>query len=79
MRAQQAEDNLNRIIGNNNLQLTLEGIVSSTAYNSDTLKVYVATLNSEPTILARDETHPLPLPMLSVTDTDAQYQGIPIE
>ncbi|MBW4692693.1 MAG: mechanosensitive ion channel family protein [Lyngbya sp. HA4199-MV5] len=79
VRAQQAEDNLNRIIGSNNLQLTLKGIVSSTAYNSETLKIYVAKLNSETTILARDETHPLPLPILSVIDADATYQGIPIE
>lgn len=79
VRAQQAEDNLNRIVGNNNLQLTLEGIVSNTAYSADTLKVYVAKLNSETTILVKDETHPLPLPILSVIDADAAYQGIPIE
>lgn len=79
VRAQQAEDNLNRIIGSNNLQLTLEGIVSNTAYNADTLKVYVAKLNSETTILVKDKTHPLPLPIVSVIDTDAEYQGIPVE
>jgi moderate conductance mechanosensitive channel len=79
VRAQQAEDNLNHIIGSDNLQLTLAGITSNTAYDPATLKVYVAKLNGETTIFAKDKTHPLPLPIVSVTDTDANYQGVPVE
>jgi moderate conductance mechanosensitive channel len=79
VRVQQAEDNLNRIVGSNNLQLTLAGITSNTTYDPKTLKVYVAKLNGETTIFAKDTTHPLPLLILSVTDADADYQGIPVE
>jgi moderate conductance mechanosensitive channel len=78
VRVQQAEDNLNRIIGSNNLQLTLAGITNNTAYDPKTLKVYVAELNGETTIFAKDKTHPLPLLILSVTNADADYQGIPV-
>jgi moderate conductance mechanosensitive channel len=79
VRVQQAEDNLNRIVGSNNLQLTLAGITNNTAYDPKTLRVYVVKLNGEITIFTKDKTHPLPLPILSVTDADADYQGIPVE
>ena len=80
IRANRIEENLNRIIGNNAIRLSPPyGIETSTAYDPKTLKVYVAKLNDTTTIFARDNAHPLPLPLLTVTQSDAEYWGMPIE
>jgi small conductance mechanosensitive channel len=80
IRANRIEENLNRIIGNNIIYLSPPyGIETSTAYDPQTLKVYVAKLNDTTTIFARDNAHPLPLPLLTVTQSDAEYWGMPIE
>jgi small conductance mechanosensitive channel len=80
IRANRIEENLNRIIGNNIIYLSPPyGIETSTAYDPQTLKVHVAKLNDTTTIFARDNAHPLPLPLLTVTQSDAEYWGMPIE
>ncbi|MGA7935328.1 MAG: mechanosensitive ion channel family protein [Kovacikia sp.] len=80
IRANRIEENLNRIIGDNTIHLSPPyGIETGTAYNSQTLKVYVAKLNNTTTIFARDNAHPLPFPLLTVTQSDAEYWGMPIE
>ena len=80
IRANRIEENLNRIIGNNAIRLSPPyGIETSTAYDLKTLKVYVAKLNNITTIFARDNAHPLPFPLLTVTQSDAEYWGMPIE
>ncbi|BAU65495.1 hypothetical protein STA3757_28820 [Stanieria sp. NIES-3757] len=80
IRANRIEANLNRIIGNNIIYLSPPyGIETSTAYDPKTLKVYVAKLNNTTTIFARDNAHPLPFPLLTVTQSDAEYWGLPIE
>jgi small conductance mechanosensitive channel len=80
VRANRIEENLNRIIGNNTIHLSPSyGIETSTAYDLKTLKIYVAKLNDTATIFARDKAHPLPFPLLTVTQSDAEYWGMPIE
>lgn len=80
VRADRIEENLNRIIGNNAIRLSSSyGIEMSTAYDPETLRVYVATLNNTTTVFARDNAHPLPFPLLTVTQSDAEYWGMPIE
>jgi small conductance mechanosensitive channel len=80
IRANRIEENLNRIIGNNIIHLSPPyGIETSTVYDPKTLKVYVAKLNNTTTIFARDNAHPLPFPLLTVTQSDAEYWGMPIE
>ncbi|MBF2028592.1 MAG: mechanosensitive ion channel family protein [Oscillatoriales cyanobacterium C42_A2020_001] len=80
VRANRIEENLNRIIGNNAIRLSSSyRIETSTAYDLETLKVYVGRLNNTTTIFARDDTHPLPFPLLTVTQSDAEYWGMPID
>jgi small conductance mechanosensitive channel len=80
IRANLIEENLNRIVGNSTIHLSPPyGIETSTAYDPQTLKIYVAKLNDTTTIFARDNAHPLPFPLLTVTQSDAEYWGIPIE
>lgn len=79
VRVEQIEENLNRVIGRSNIQLSLsQGIISHTAYDPKTLQVYVADLNQKTTIFVKDRQHPLPLSILTVTQADAEYWGIGI-
>ena len=79
IRAQEIEENLNRVIGGGNIQISLKGIKSSTPYDSRTLQVYIGKLNRATTILVKDKTHPLPLQILTVTEADAEAWGQPID
>lgn len=79
VRVEQIEQNLNRVIGRSNIQLSLsQGIISHTAYDPKTLQVYVADLNQKKTIFVKDQDHHLPLSLLTVTQADVEYWGIPI-
>lgn len=79
-RAKRIEENLDRVIGNNSIRLSPPyGIETSTAYDPQTLRVYVAKLNNITTIFARDSAHSLPFPLMTVTQSDAEYWGMPIE
>lgn len=80
VRAQQIQDNLDRIVGNSNLQVSLrEGIQSNTAYDPQTLQVDIATLNGATGIFVRDQNHPQLFPLLTVTQADSQAWGMPID
>ena len=82
MRSQQIQENLNRVIRiqSDNIKISLQqGIRSSTAYDPKTLQVYVAGLNRSTTIVVKDKNHPLPLQLLTVTEADAEYEGMPID
>ena len=82
VRSQQIEANLNRVIQirSDDIQISLQqGIRSSTAYDPKTLQVYVAALNRATTIVVKDKNHPLPLQLLTVTQADAEYEGMPID
>lgn len=77
LRAEQIESSLNRII-QDNLVVSESGIQNSTNYDPETLKVYISIFNGETVIFAEDEGHPQPLKLLTVTQADADYYGLPI-
>jgi small conductance mechanosensitive channel len=80
IRAKRIEENLSRIVGNNAIRLSPPyGIETTTAYDPESLKIFVDKLNNATTIFAKDNAHPLPLPLLTVTQSDAEYWGMPIE
>jgi small conductance mechanosensitive channel len=80
VRAKQIEASLNRIVGNYKIHLPLlHELETDAVYDPETLNVYVAKLNNETTIFVKDNAHPLPFPLLTVTQADAEYAGVPIE
>ncbi len=76
-RAQQIEANLNRLL-QNNVSISNQGATTNTSYDYKTLQVGVATLNRETIILVKDENHPEPIKVMTVTQLDANYYGSPI-
>lgn len=76
-RAEQIEANLNRVI-QDNLVVSEPGIGRRTNYDPESLKVYISIFNGETVIFVEDDGHPQPLKLLTVTQADADYYGLPI-
>ncbi|MGA7932034.1 MAG: mechanosensitive ion channel family protein [Kovacikia sp.] len=77
-RAQQIEANLNRLL-QSNVSISNEKSTTSNSYDPKTLQVLVAVLNRETIIQVKDQEHPQPLKIMTVTQFDANYYGSPIE
>ncbi len=77
VRAEQIEANLERVI-QDDLSVSRRGINATTNYELETLEVYPSTLNGANVIFVKDARHPEPLQILTVTQADADYYGLPL-
>lgn len=77
LRAEQIESNLNRVI-QDKVGVSTRGIENSTEYDLESLQVYVSILNNEPVLQVKDERHPQPFNLLTVTQADAEFYSLPI-
>ncbi|UBF24104.1 mechanosensitive ion channel family protein [Kovacikia minuta CCNUW1] len=76
-RAQQIQANLRRLI-QNTVSISSQGETITNSYDPKTLQVGVAVLNGETIIQVKDNDHPQPLKVMTVTPSDANYYGSPI-
>lgn len=73
VRAEQIEANLNQLLAPKPSQVAGETAV----LNPETLEIYIETINNQPVLLAQAAELNQPQALVTVTEADAQYHGIP--
>ena len=77
VRVRGIQESLSYIISLNDFSLFDEELTYSTIYDPDTLLVRVSILNEQTILTAADANRSAPQVLMTVTDRDAEYQGIP--
>jgi small conductance mechanosensitive channel len=76
LRANQIEDNLNRVVEGSFIPGSRDGILTN--FDPKTLQVSIVSLSEVPVVVAGDAYHTQPLKLITVTHIDADYNGQPI-
>ncbi|MEO1146758.1 MAG: mechanosensitive ion channel family protein, partial [Cyanobacteria bacterium J06638_22] len=77
LRAQKIEERLHYIVSLQNVSKWAETFSYDTVYDPETLQIQVRTLNQQTVITASDATRTEPQVLLTVTEADAEYHGLP--
>jgi len=79
VRAQEIEERLQYVVSLLSISKWAENFEYDTVYDPETLQINVSTLRGQPVLMAADATRTEPLVLLTVTEADAEYHGMPPE
>lgn len=77
LRAWKIEERLGYIVSLESFSKWAESFEYGTVYDPETLQITVGTLNGQTVLMASDEIRTEPQALLTVTQTDAEYHGLP--